>query len=116
MDRARRKELTAEYLRTRRPAGVYAIRCSGTGKALLGSSVDLDSTRNRLEFARSTNMAGALDGRLRADFERFGGEAFTFEVLDRLEPKPEATEAEIRADLKVLEGLWREKLGPAGLY
>jgi hypothetical protein len=116
MDRARRKELTAEYLRTRRPAGVYAIRCAGSGKALIGTSVDLDSIRNRVEFARATNTAGALDGRLRADFERFGGQAFSFEVLDVLDVAPETTEADLRADLDALLQLWREKFDPAGLY
>jgi hypothetical protein len=116
MDRARRKELTAEYRRSRRPAGVYAIRCAGSGKALLGSSADLDSARNRVEFARATNMPGALDGRLRADFERFGSEAFSFEVLDVLDVAPEATEADLRSDLAALLSLWREKLDPAGLY
>jgi hypothetical protein len=116
MDRARRKELTAEYLRARRPAGVYAIRCAGSGKALLGCSSNLDSARNRVEFARATNMPGALDGRLRADFERFGAEAFSFEVLDALDVAPEATEADLQADLDALLQLWREKLDPAGLY
>ena len=42
-DRARRKELTAEYRRTRPEAGVYLIRCSANGKALLGSTLDLRS-------------------------------------------------------------------------
>jgi hypothetical protein len=116
MDRARRKELTAEYRRTRQPAGVYLIRCAGSGLALLGASTNLDGTRNKVEFARSTDMPGALDGRLRADFERFGGDAFSFEVLDRLDVPPEATEADLRSDLAALEALWREKLDPAGLY
>jgi hypothetical protein len=116
MDRARRRELTAEYRRRRPAAGVYAIRCAGSGKALVGSSADLDSARNRVEFARATNTPGALDGRLRADFERFGGEAFSFEVLDVLDVAPEATEADLRADLDALLLLWREKLDPAGLY
>jgi hypothetical protein len=116
MDRARRKELTAEYRRTRPPAGVYLIRCAGSGRALLGASPNLDGTRNKVEFARSTNLPGALDGRLRADFERFGGDAFSFEVLDLLEASPDATEADFRADLDALLQLWREKLDPAGLY
>ena len=38
------------------------------------------------------------------------------EVLEVLEIRPEMTQAEILADLKTLEELWREKLDPSLLY
>jgi hypothetical protein len=45
-----------------------------------------------------------------------GIDAFTFEILETLDVQPPMTSADIRADLEVLESLWREKLAGADLY
>jgi len=113
MDADRRRQLRAAYEERPSNAGVYAIRNTVTGVAHVAGTVDLGSARNRLEFAKSTGLAGALDLRLRPEITRYGLDAFEFEVLDVLEPKPEATRDEIAADLRALEELWREKLGQA---
>ena len=115
-DKTRRKELLTHYKQTHPEAGVYRIVNIRTNKALLGSTPNLASIRNRLDFARSTNARGGLDYRLRADIAQFGIDAFVFEVLDVLPTKPEMTAGEIRAELATLEALWREKLDPALLY
>lgn len=115
-DQARRKELRAQYKQTHPEAGVYRIINSENSKVLLGSSANLASVRNRLAFAKSTNSPGALDQRLRDDIRRFGIDAFSLEILEVLETKPEMTPAEIRDDLAVLEDLWRERQDPALLY
>lgn len=115
-DAPSRKELIARFKQTRPEAGVFRIVNGRTGKALLGASTNLASERNKLQFAKSTGSSGTLDHRLRADFQRFGAEAFSVEVLDVLEITPEMTEAQIRADLAALEQLWRERLDPALLY
>ncbi len=114
--RARRKELLAQYRQTHPEAGVYLIVNARTGKALLGSSPNLPSIRAKLEFARSTGSVGVLDRRLRADVAQFGLEAFSLEVLETLETRPEMSPAVIQKDLAALEELWREKLDPAQLY
>jgi hypothetical protein len=115
-EQARRKDLVAQYKQTEPEAGVYRIINSRNNKTLLGSTPNLASIRNRLEFAKSTNSPGALDHRLRKDIREFGVDAFSLEVLEVLETKPEMTPAEIRDDLAALEALWREKLNPALLY
>jgi len=115
-EQARRKELRAQYKQTHPEAGVYRILNSRNNKALLGSTPNLASIRNRLEFAKSTNMPGALDLRLSKDIRQFGIDAFSLEVLEVLETRPEMTQAEIREDLATLEELWREKLDPSLLY
>ena len=115
-DKSRRKELVDNYKRTPPEAGVFRIVNRETGRALLGSSPNLPSVRNKVDFARSTGSAGALDRRLRDDFCRLGPDAFSVEVLDLLEVTPEMTEAQIRDDLAALEELWRERLDPAQLY
>jgi hypothetical protein len=115
-DRARRKELTEQYRQSLPEAGVYLIRNGGGGKALLGSTANLKSLRNKLEFAKATNTPSAVDGRMARDIAQFGFDTLSLEILETLEVTPEMTERQIRDDLTTLESLWREKLGPAGLY
>jgi len=115
-DKARRKELLVQYKQTHREAGVYRIINTQNNKALLGSSPNLASIRNKLAFAKSTNTPGALDRRLRDDVRQFGIGAFALEVLEVLDTKPEMTAAAILKDLAALEALWREQLDPSLLY
>jgi len=112
----RRRELRTEYEQRPTEPAVYLVRNTVTGRALLASALDLRTVRNKLDFARATNLAGALDGRLTADVREYGIEAFRLEVLDTLEVKPEATRADVIADLRALEDLWREKLADESLY
>jgi hypothetical protein len=115
-EKARRKELRDRYKEIGPQAGVYRIVNCETNRALLGSTLNLASIRNKLEFSKSTRTSGALDRRLRNDIELFGIDAFAVEVLDVLETRPEMTPAEIKDELAVLEQLWREKLDPDLLY
>jgi hypothetical protein len=115
-DKARRKELTERYRQTVPEAGVYVIRNAGNGKALLGSTINLGSLRNKLEFARTTNMPSVLDGRMAQDVTQFGIDALSLEILEVVEVTPEMTDGQVRDDLATLESLWREKLGPSTLY
>jgi hypothetical protein len=115
-EQSRRKELLAQYKETHTEAGVYRIVNRRNNKALLGSSPNLPSVRNKLGVALSTNSPGALDWRLHKDISQFGIEAFSLEVLEVLETRPEMTPADIQKDLAVLEEIWREQLDPALLY
>ena len=115
-DQSRRKALREQFDQSRPEAGVYRIVNTRTNRALLGSATNLAAVRNRLEFARSTGSFGALDHRLVPDARSYGIDAFTLDVLEVLTPRPEMTPAALRADLEVLEDLWREKLDPALLY
>lgn len=113
---SRRKELKSQYKQVHPEAGVYRVVNTQNNKVLLGSTPNLAGIRNKLAFARSTNSPSALDHRLHYDIRQYGIDAFAFEVLDILDIKPEATRAEIMADLATLESLWREKLDADLLY
>jgi hypothetical protein len=115
-DKATRKELKAQYRENPPEAGVYRITNTATGRVLFGSSTNLPSVSNKLDFAKTTNLPGAMDQRLRKDIATHGIDAFTFDILEVLEPQPAQTSAELRADLAVLEALWREKLTGTDLY
>lgn len=115
-DRERRKELRTQYKQTHPEAGVYRFVNTVNGKMLVGSAPNLASVRSKMAFAKSRNMLGALDYRLRDDIRTFGIDAFSLEILEVLEIEPGMTAAEIRRDLATLEALWREKYDPALLY
>jgi hypothetical protein len=110
--RADRKALVREYLETPRPAGVYVVRNTATGKTLLGSGADLPGILNRQRF----QLEGGLhpDKELQADWNHLGPESFVFETLDLLTPTDEARD-DRSADLRVLRELWLEKLTAAGV-
>jgi hypothetical protein len=116
MDQKSRRALVDEYKRTGPEAGVYRLTNSQTGKAFLGSTLNLGSMRGKLDFGRATGSVTVLDRKLHEDARRYGIEAFTLEILEVLEVRPEMTPDEIRSDLATLESLWREKYDPATLY
>jgi hypothetical protein len=105
-----------QYEQRRAESGTYVLRNTVTGRVLLASAADLGSLRSKLEFARSTNSPGALDRRLARDLREFGIDAFALEVLDVIEVKPAMTPAQLQADLRALEELWREKLADTPQY
>jgi hypothetical protein len=115
-DHNRRKELRTQARENPPAAGVYRIVNTATGKAFLGSALNLPSVESKLAFGKKINHAGVLDRTLHADVAQYGIEAFTFEILEVLDVTPGSTPAAIRADLAVLEALWSEKLSGDMLY
>jgi|SRR3954469_25814535 len=115
-DRERRKELMASYRQRKTEAGVYRIVNRTNGKSLLGSTTDLASMGNKMAFAQTTGMPGALGLELRDDARAHGIGAFALEILEVLDVTPEMKAQAIRSDLATLEALWREKYDPALLY
>ena len=105
----RKKKLKEEYKQTHTPMGIYQIRCLANGKVLLGAALNLpgilNSNRFQLKLGKHPNK------RLQADWSRFGGEKFSFEILDEL-VATEGADYDYREDLASLEGLWLEKLQP----
>jgi hypothetical protein len=116
IDSTRRKELKNSYQQTRQQAGIYRITNSATGRVLLVSTTNLTSAKNRLDFAISQKMAGALDQRLKKDVLAHGFDALSLEVLETIDPAAETTDAELAEDLHTLEALWREQLAGTDFY
>jgi len=114
--RERRDELRSEYDDKPREAAVYALRNTVTGRLFIGSTVDLASLCNRLDFGVQTDSTGVLDRRLVPDAKAHGVASFNLEVLDVLDPDPTRDEAATAADLAALEALWREKLADQAQY
>lgn len=109
-----RKRLSKDYRERVRRGGVYSITNARNGRYLTGYAADLDSARNRFQFALTTNSA--VDPRLRDDWKAYGATAFTLEILAQLEKRPDQSDRDFLDDLKTLEELTRVSLDPAKAY
>jgi hypothetical protein len=78
-----RKAAIAAYRKRKIATGIYAVRCIPTGAVWVGQAPDLSTIQNRLWFTlrHGTSTHRSLQDAWRAE----GAEAFTFEILERLE-------------------------------
>jgi len=113
MNKEERKARIAEYSMAKRPAGVYRLVHVDSGKSYVGSTVDTDAMKNRLEF--ELNMGFSMKKALLADWRTYGAEAFRYEVLERFEP-PEHGTYNLMKELESMEAKWLEKLQPYGEF
>ncbi|MBI5168699.1 MAG: GIY-YIG nuclease family protein [Candidatus Eisenbacteria bacterium] len=104
---ADRKALTRAYVESERPMGVFRISHKDTGRWFLGVALDVPAMLNRQRF--QLDMGSHPNASLQRDWRQFGAEGFAFETLDLLTPaKPPVRDP--LAELRTLEGLWRERL------
>lgn len=98
-----RKARIRQYKDTPRPAGIYRVRNTATGKSLVGSVADLPALLNRQRF--QLEHGSHPDKELQGDWDKLGSDTFEFEVLARLEPRDESPD-DPAEDLRVLLGMW----------
>ncbi len=110
----RRKEIINEYKERNLCGGVYTITNTLNGKYLIGHAANLKSVQNHFQFAVTTGST--FHPKLRKDWKELGSQAFTLEVLEELEQKPEQSQAEFMDDLKTLEQLWSATLDASKEY
>jgi hypothetical protein len=106
-----RKSRIREYKEGARPMGVFRVLNTDNGKSFVGSSVDLPSMLNRQRF--QLELGSHPDRDLQADWNAASPEAFTFEVLDMIEPS-DGRGGDTADDLRMLLQMWLDKLGGAG--
>ncbi len=106
-----RKSLIRQYKEARRPMGVFQVRNSQTGRVYIGVSNDLPSMLNRQRA--QLRLGGHPHRALQADWQAVGADAFTFDILDTLDP-PDDANYDPASDLRTLEDLWRGKITEAG--
>jgi len=114
MDKQSKKDMSTAYKEKKKTGGIYAIRNSVTGKALLGATQDMVGFRNRFSFSQATDSC--VHPKLEADWKKFGGQSFVLETMEVLEKKNDQTDREFADDIAVLKDLWLEKMDPASLY
>jgi hypothetical protein len=106
-----RKARIREYKETPRPAGIFRVRNTATGRSLVGAAPDLPGMLNRQRF--QLEHGSHPDRELQKDWNELGADAFEFEVLDRLKPRDEPG-YDPAEDLRVLKEMWLEKLTASG--
>jgi group I intron endonuclease len=104
-----KKEIKKKYKATHTPMGIFQIKNLVNGKVFIGSSMNLSGRENRFEL--EFTMGITIDHLLQKDFQDYGRDNFTFEVIDSLEPKEDPA-YDYKEDLRTLEELWIEKLQP----
>jgi len=104
-----RKELNREYVERLKPAGIYQVKNTANGKMLLGSSLNLEGPLNRHKFM--LKIGGHTNKALQNDWNEFGPDAFTFEVLEEVLAKDDPN-FNLQDELTLLEMIWLEKLQP----
>jgi len=109
-----KKKLIAAYKERDVIGGVYVIKNNATGKLLLESTLELAGSKNRFEFSQKTGSAVSF--KLQKDWNTYGKDAFTFEVLEELKKGESQTAEEFGADIKLLKEIWQEKLSAEDLY
>jgi len=107
VDKAARKTAIADYKKREAIAGIYAVRCSLSGRVWVGRTMDLEKVQTRLWFGLRT--AGNQHPAMQADWTTYGEESFSFEALEPIEAEELAYVRD--AILKERLDHWRSKLG-----
>jgi hypothetical protein len=83
-----RKAAIAAYKEQKAAAGIYAVRCGPSGQCWVGRAPNLSTIQNRIWFG--LRQGGDPHRSLQAAWKEHGPEAFTFEVVERLEDEDSA--------------------------
>jgi len=78
-----KKEAVRKFKEQKVLQGVYAIRCTSTGHVWVGTSRNLNATRNGAWFMLRTG--GHIDKPLQAEWNAHGEAAFEYEILEILD-------------------------------
>ena len=106
-----RPEIKRQYKETPRQAGIFHVKNTVNGKVLLGSSKNLHGPLNKHRFILSIGMH--WNRKMQEEWNQFGPEAFTFEVLEIVKPK-EDPGFNLEDELSLLEQVWIERVQPFG--
>ena len=83
MDNARKKELARIYKETKRPQGIFAVRCDAANGIWLGATRNLDAQQNQIWFAlRTGNHSNKL---MHAAFATHGEASFRYEIVEEID-------------------------------
>lgn len=105
----RRKELKLAYKQNPPPMGVYQIKNKVNEKILIGSNMNLHGKKNSWQLQLKTGTHSNKE--LQADWNKYGPDAFAFEVLETLKFE-KIPQEEWRKAVAALEEKWLVNLQP----
>lgn len=104
---AERRDAIRKFKEQKPPSGVFAVRCSSTGRVWVGSSHNLNAIKNRFWFC--LRNGDHPDKRLQAEWNAQGEDAFAYDILETIkEDTPSCAIADL---LKEKSSQWRAQLG-----
>ena len=113
MEKARRKELIAQYKQMKPDMGIFIIRCKCGNKYYIQATPDLRGVMNgalvRLE-------GGSHPFReLQQEWNEFGADNFIIEILENLDYDEDESKTDYSEELAILQMIWEEKLTRQGM-
>ncbi len=106
-----RSEIKRQYKEEPKEAGVFQVKNTANGRILLGSSKNLHGCLNKHRFMLS--LGSHWNRKMQEDWNRFGPDAFVFEVLEVI-PLKDDPKFDLETELSLLELVWIEKAPPYG--
>ncbi len=104
----RRRELKRQYKMTRPDMGLFIVRCNKNNKVFLQPTQDLRTVQAGILVRLGSNMHPNRE--LQKQWNEYGEDAFTMEVLETLSYDEDASKTDYSEDLKLLESMWEEQL------
>ena len=101
-----KKELIRKFKEQKATLGVYAVRCIPAGKVWVGSSRNLDATKNGIWFC--LRSGSHQEKSLQAEWNALGEDSFQYEILDTL--KEDLHPLEVDGQLKEKKKDWMARL------
>ena len=108
MEKLTKKEIKERYMNRILVGGVYCIKCSGSSRVWIKSTIDLEGQSNKYKFSISTKSCP--EPTMRSDWEQYGAESFSFSVIEKLEKRETQTDQEFAEDIRTLYEMWLENM------
>jgi len=104
----RKKELKLQYKQMKPEMGVFLIRCKVNNKCHIQAATDFRAVIN----GAKARLGGGLHPyrELQQDWNRFGADNFSFEVLETLKYDKDESKTDYSEELALLQMIWEEKL------
>jgi hypothetical protein len=109
--KAERKAAAQKFKERKVALGVFAVRCTASGKVWVDASRNLGAAKNGTWFG--LRSGGHRDKSLQAEWNAHGEDAFVFEILEELDE--DAHPLAIMDLLKEKRNGWIARLGARGI-
>ena len=104
----RKKELKQQYKIMKPAMGIFMIRSNFCNKCYLEATPNLRGAINSAKF--KLGAGGHVNRELQKDWNEYGENGFTIEILETLEYDRDETKTDYAEDLKLLQMLWEDKI------
>ena len=107
MDTLSKEDLKEQYKNRVIIGGIYCVKCSHINNIWIRSTTDMQGAENRFAFLVSTNSRPEMC--MIEAWKKFGANAFSFEILEKIKKKETQTTREFSDDINTLLEFWIEK-------